>query len=290
MPLPDFLIIGAAKSGTSTLYKYLKNYSSVYMSPKKEPAFFARDDIYSLGLEWYTSLFKDAKPSQKCGEASTDYSKCTEYPEAAIRILNTIPDVKIIYIMRHPVDRAYAHYRHIKLTRERPVESTFEKEIEKTSFCLDASNYLMQIEKYLEFFPKQAFLFLLMDNLIQNPSQVLNQIFSFLEVKEKASINVEKEIVANSSDQRLEQVVYSRITKPINKIYGIKVLKNLFPKNQRDNIYSLIRESWYGQKIVNENRVSPMKPKTREWLLESFQEHNQKLSEFLQLDLSHWDT
>ncbi|NER32103.1 MAG: sulfotransferase domain-containing protein, partial [Symploca sp. SIO1C4] len=75
MRLPDFLIIGAAKSGTTTLYKYLCRHPQICMSNPKEPDFFAIDHIYDQGIDWYSSLFSEARLKQVCGEASTTYTR-----------------------------------------------------------------------------------------------------------------------------------------------------------------------------------------------------------------------
>ena len=110
--LPDFIIIGAAKAGTTTLHHYLDLNPQIYMSSPKEPCFFSDDEIYVKGVDWYSSLFSSAKPDQACGEASTRYSPYPQYTEAAPRMAELLPHVKLIYIMRHPVDRAYSHHVH----------------------------------------------------------------------------------------------------------------------------------------------------------------------------------
>ncbi|MDJ0615304.1 MAG: sulfotransferase [Calothrix sp. MO_192.B10] len=89
MKLPDFIIIGAAKSGTTSLYRYLKKHPQVYFPPKdanpllgsKESNFFGDDNKYALGIQAYASLFKNTQPHQICGEASTDYTKCSLEPQ-----------------------------------------------------------------------------------------------------------------------------------------------------------------------------------------------------------------
>ncbi len=291
MRLPDFLIIGSAKSGTTTLYQYLKDHDSLYLSSIKEPCFFARDPVYSQGLEWYSSLFEDAKPDQICGEASTDYTKYTEYPETAKRIFNTIPRVKMIYIMRHPVDRTYAHYKHMvyRHRNDPQVKSTFEKEIQEQSICLDASNYLMQIDKYLKFFPRESFLFLLMEDLIKEPSNTLNKILSFLNVESKITINPGEKRVANSSKKFFEDTIRSKITQPLKKVPGLEIIANLLGQNFRDKVYKELRESYYGKKVVDKYVVPPLNLETRKYLIEYFREPNEKLSQFLNRDLSHWN-
>ena len=89
MRLPNFFIIGAAKSATTTLYKYLASHPQIHMSVEKEPNFFGADIKYQRGLTWYSELFSEAEVGQICGEASTDYSKFPEYPNVYSKRLKT---------------------------------------------------------------------------------------------------------------------------------------------------------------------------------------------------------
>ena len=124
--LPNFLIIGAAKAGTTSLYRYLEQHPEVYMSPVKEPKFFAlggeRLDYRGPGdearmrgasvtsLEDYRELFRGVSTETAVGEASTLYL----YSErAAARIKHHVPDVKLIAVLRNPVDRAYSDFLHL---------------------------------------------------------------------------------------------------------------------------------------------------------------------------------
>ena len=110
--LPDFIIIGAMKSATSTLHNQLSAQPGIFMSTPKEPNFFSDDEIYSRGLSWYKGLFSDAKPDDICGESSTHYTKLPDYPDTIARLKSAVPQPKLIYVMRHPIDRLVSHYIH----------------------------------------------------------------------------------------------------------------------------------------------------------------------------------
>ena len=111
--LPDFMLIGAMKSGTTTLHAYLSRHPGLFLCTPKEPGFFSRDERYARGLDWYRELFTDAQPEQLCGEASTCYSRWPHFENAAPRIAADVPGAKLLYITRDPVERAYSHYRHL---------------------------------------------------------------------------------------------------------------------------------------------------------------------------------
>ena len=83
--LPDFFIIGSAKSGTTTLYRYLCRHPNIFMSTPKEMSFFSKDKEYERGVEWYASLFADASENQLCGEASTTYTRWPLYEKLTFR-------------------------------------------------------------------------------------------------------------------------------------------------------------------------------------------------------------
>ena len=110
MRLPDFIIGGAPRAGTTWLYALLDRHPDVHMAKplKPEPKFFLRDDEYAKGLEYYSAKwFAGADASKMAGEKSTDY---LESEAAASRIAHDLPDVKLIFLLREPVSRAYSNY------------------------------------------------------------------------------------------------------------------------------------------------------------------------------------
>jgi hypothetical protein len=302
MRLPDFLIIGAAKAGTTTLYKYLCRHPQIYQPVKqdtvyvpqkpysyKEPNFFGCDDNYAKGIEYYALLFNRVQDHQLCGEASTDYTKYPQFPNSAARIAHHLPDVKLIYIMRHPVERAYSYYIH--LGRGSKYKETFEEHIHRTSISLDGSNYMLQIEQYLKFFPREAFLFLLMDDLIKKPEQILFQVCEFLGIDDTVDL-IERDpiggIAANQRRELLEGIRRSKVTSPLRAIPGMTTMASLFPQAWRDHVYRFLKETPYGKTVSQQYIPQPMRPETRQLLLARFREPNQRLAEFLNRDLSHW--
>jgi hypothetical protein len=125
MTLPDFLMIGAQKSGTSAIYAYLSQHPQVFTSENKEPGFFAFEGLQRSfagpddaragrdivrDLERYRRLFREVGDKARAGEASSIYLYA---PQAAERIHHYIPNAKLIAVLRDPVDRAYSAYRHL---------------------------------------------------------------------------------------------------------------------------------------------------------------------------------
>lgn len=111
--MPDFMIVGAMKCGTSTLQAQLAAQDGVFMTTPKEPNFFSDDDVYARGIDWYRALYDGAGPDDLTGEASTHYTKRPTYPDTLARLQQTgAPLPRILYMIRNPLDRAVSHYIH----------------------------------------------------------------------------------------------------------------------------------------------------------------------------------
>lgn len=283
MRLPDFLIIGAAKSGTTTLYQYLSQHPSVFMPMEKEPDFFGSQ--YDRGAQWYSSLFHGAGEDQICGEASTDYTKFPNFPDCPERIARIIPTVKLIYIMRNPVDRTFSHYRH--LNREKEFLPTFDDFLEQRPDIIDASRYMLQIQRYLDHFPRTSFLFLLLENYRQDPDSFLAEVGSFLGIQETSFPATP--IVANTSNRFREHIVRSAVVAPLKRVPLVRKIAASLPDSWREAAYHALANSSYGQRVREAYAVAPMRQETRQHLVELFRPDNAKLAHFLGRDLSSWN-
>ena len=183
--LPDFLIVVAAKSGTSSLFSYLCAHPALFGSTPKEPCFFDPEVNLDRGLGWYRGLFADAEPWQLCGEASTNYTRFPQVQGVPERIKATLPDAKLIYLMRHPVERAYSHYVHAFTKEEYPREPfdlSFEAFSAAYPRCLDGSDYALQLGRYFEHFPREQVLLLFYEDLERDPGALCREVFEFLGV------------------------------------------------------------------------------------------------------------
>ncbi|MCU1623584.1 MAG: hypothetical protein JWL79_2429 [Frankiales bacterium] len=109
MRLPDWIIIGAAKSGTTSLSAWLAKHPDVWATQYKELHYFDFDENHARGPAWYAEFFAEAGPSQKAGEATPNYLHSPEAPE---RVAALVPDATLLAVLRHPVDRAHSHYWH----------------------------------------------------------------------------------------------------------------------------------------------------------------------------------
>jgi len=190
MDSPNFLIGGAQKCGTTSLSEYVKQHPNICMSKKKEIQFFCWDVLYEKGIQWYLDHFDHCKNYNVVGEASPDY---IYFPKIPKRIFEFIPNVKIIFVLRNPVDRAYSHYWH--QVRQGWESLSFEKAIKKEknriskSFIhryrysyLDRGKYDIQLKKYLDFFSPEQILVIRTNELWKKRLETISKVFKFLEV------------------------------------------------------------------------------------------------------------
>ncbi|MBM4144409.1 MAG: sulfotransferase domain-containing protein [Lentisphaerae bacterium] len=281
--LPDFLIIGAAKGGTTSLQQYLARHPGLFLSTPKEPEFFSDDTVFARGEAWYRGLFRGAREEQLCGEASTTYTRWPHTADAAGRIAARLPGAKLIYIMRHPVERAYSHYAH---RMRRRIAMTFEEALERDAVYVDCSLYMKQIRRYLPRFGRDAFLFLLSSDLRRRTAETLARTQEFLGVA-AADLMRGGDIDANRGSS--EFYVRSLTTEPLKQLPLVSRLAGALPPAVRGRLFEALRTSPVGRWLDRRYRLPPLRPETRQRLLELFREPNRELAAFLERDLSEWD-
>lgn len=173
------LVIGAMKSGTTTLFRQLGSHPQVLPCRVKEPKFFTDDQKWSLGLDWYRSLWDFREPDERIAlEASTDYAKHPSVPCPAERIARTPAGFRFIYLLRNPLERIESHHTHA--WAEGWAEGTLEQGVLRHH--VDVSRYAEQLARYREHFPAEDFLLLRFEELSRDPLAVLRRVCRFLEI------------------------------------------------------------------------------------------------------------
>jgi hypothetical protein len=176
--LPTFLLIGAMKSGTTTLYWYLREHPEVFMATPKEPNFF--NDHWHRGVGWYERLFAGAGTARARGEASVRYASYPADPECPSRMASVVPAARLLFVVRDPIDRMRSHYLHevAALRERRPVE----RALRENPVYLDLSRYATQLDRYLDHFPRGQLLVVRAERLFSDPSSVLPEVYDFIGV------------------------------------------------------------------------------------------------------------
>lgn len=178
--LPTFLIIGAAKSGTTSLARYLGAHPDVFIPPAKEMRFFSEESNWDKGLDWYGSQFDDAGRCSAIGEASPAYSAYPTHMRVPEKISRTIPEVRLIYLVREPIARIMSHYRYA-VDRGKEWRSADEAVTRRADY-LHRSQYAMQLGRYLRFFPRDSILVIRSEDLLEQRAGTLRSVFEFIGV------------------------------------------------------------------------------------------------------------
>jgi hypothetical protein len=178
--LPNLIVIGAMKCGTTSLHYYLSLHPEIEMSREKELDFFIEERNWRKGLGWYRAQF--AGGARVRGEASPNYTMHPLFDGVAERMHATMPDVKLIYVVRDPIERMISHYIHLcaEGAETRPAAEALLATSQ--NWYLDFSEYHRQVNRYLQLFPRQNLMIVAADDLLRRRGGTLRQIFEFLGV------------------------------------------------------------------------------------------------------------
>ena len=293
--LPNFIIIGAMKAATTSLYNYLKQHPDIFMPSIKEPMFFnnynkeynyitkGRKTKKITTLKQYYNLFDSVKNETAIGEASPGYISDKNCPTL---IKKHLPNVKIIAILRHPVERAYSNYLHAHRSGKEILydfEKAFNEEevrIKKNWSPLyhykSKGFYFEQLNRYYNLFPKENIHIVLFEEIIKDPKSVSKKIFKFL--------NVDSSFIPDSSKQ-------INVSGTPKGFFGWLVMKgryyNLIPnivfsKYVPEAIIKFLFKSAYSnpKKITND--------KIKKLTDLHYKEDILKLEKLINKDLKHW--
>jgi hypothetical protein len=297
MTMPNFLVIGAVKSGTTSLYHYLKQHPQIYMSPVKEPSFFAFEGTasalrerwrgwtsydYITDIEAYRALFQGVSDEVAIGEASPAY---LIHPSAPKRIRHYLPDAKLIAILRDPVESAYSAYLMERLYGSEPLADfgqairSKERDVRKPwrlrQRYLDVGFYYIHLKRYFDIFDPSQIEVYLYEDFKTDPVGVLRDIFRFLGVDENFTPDL--------------SIKYNVGGIPKNKGWHVfflirPVLRPFIPASLRQYIVDHLA-NLRGRGLV---KPPPLDPDVRAELIQIYREDILKLQGLIHRDLSGW--
>jgi hypothetical protein len=229
--LPDFIIIGAMKSATSTLHEQLARQPGIFMSTPKEPNFFSDAGQYAKGMPWYSALFSEAPEGSCKGEASTHYTKLPTYPDVVKRLKEHLSGTRFVYVMRHPIDRLISHYIHEWSTGV--YRCSIEEAIVKYPELVTYGSYSMQIEPYIKAFGHAAVLPVFFDHLLQEPQVELERICHFIGYQNHP-VWIHDLKPDNVSSERVRKFPGYRLF--VDSIPATWLRRHLIPQSLRDKV------------------------------------------------------
>jgi len=242
MSLPNFMCIGAAKSGTTTLYDILKKHPEIFIPAFKEPHFFDIPENYNNGIEWYEKNYFRNINKKIIADFTPSYFFEKQAPE---RIFNDLgKDIKFVILLRHPVDRAYSHYLHS--VRDKNEDIGFEEAIRKEDNRIDKfiknkdylsylrNSYYHQglygemIERYLQYFSLDNFLFIHFENeFIIDRKNVIDKLLIFIGLETEINLNLD--LISNPASKERSKFLKQLMKK---KGWWRKALKFMLPSIQ----------------------------------------------------------
>ncbi len=286
MTLPNFIIIGAKKAGTTSLYNYCDQHPDVYMSPLKEARFFMYDEtnpehrrkpnqVFPIRTtDQYQALFADARGQKIRGEASPGYLVSRVAPD---KMHALIPNVKLAVSLRNPADRAYSNY----LMRVRSGQEIWclDNIVNEQAHWLQTSFYYENIKRYFDLFSHEQIHVILYDDLRRDGVYVARDLYKFLGVDEQFLPDVSFHYnVSGIPKTKLLHRIYSRLYQnhPRFKI----IVKKFLPQKVRRTV-TKIRQS-------NLKKPPSLPPALRNELVRYYKEDVLRLQELIQRDLSGW--
>lgn len=297
MTMPNFLIIGAMKAGTSSLYRYMKQHPQVYLSPIKEPYFFAIEDETNSSnsitkakeycvdnIEVYRTLFEGVSNETAIGEASTFYLYSPKAPE---RIQHYVPDVKLIAMLRDPAQRAYSHFLNMVRQGFEPItdfaqaireEETRARNDLSWAYYVRLGFYYTQLQRYFDRFDRDQIKVYLYEDWNANPSGVLQDIFQFLSINDTfvPDMSTKYNVSGIPKNKTLHAL--------FNNLKQLEfILEPFIPKQVHQRLVRM------GVSLKNRNLFKPqLTPELRSQLIEVYREDILKLQDLIQRDLSNW--
>src|SRR5579884_2276528 len=294
--LPNFFIVGAARSGTTSLDRYLSQHPEIFITSRKDAHFFATEHFPCTGHGdevmnrkvmreegEYAQLFAGVAAEKAIGESSAFYL-CL--PGVAERIAQAVPDARIIMILREPAERAYSAY--MLLVRDGRETLSFEEGLSREAerrqqgyepmwWYKELSLYSSQVQRYLEVFGRERVKVLLYEEFYTHPEQSLREVFAFLGVREDVPINTS--VRYNVSGAPKSRKLYTPLNHFISNPSPLeKRIKSLVPLH--------LRRAWASKVIGMLTRSVPLKPRIHAQLKEQFAEDVTKLEDLLDRDFA----
>lgn len=224
------------KCATTTLHDQLARQPGLFLSTPKEPNFFGDDAQWALGLAHYGRLFAAAPVGALCGESSTHYTKQREFPEACARMAASVPRVRLVYLMKHPVERLVSHYIHE--WSQRVIDSPLEQAVERHPELIEYSCYAQQLAPYFDAFGPEAVLPVFVPWMQRHPQQVLEAVARHIGLNTPVHWQAEVER-SNVSEQRLRLAPWMRwaVEHPVLQT----ARRRLVPRAWRDRVKDRLR-------------------------------------------------
>lgn len=299
MKYPNFIIAGAAKAGTTTLYNILNQHADIFLTDPKEPQYFVSEKFKKSGKsdkpayyggqsvfdkDAYKRLYDKVDAELAIGEASTIY---LHDPESHRKIFEEIPNVKLIFMLRNPVDRAYSQFLHqVRDGREKydSFGEALEAEAERKEknwgpfwYYKSSGEYYRQLKPYFKTFPEENIKVIIFEHFIKNKEKTISEILEFLSIKDNYQFNysIHKNKTGYPKLKFLNDLLNARLLKIIHR-----KTKHIMPNYVSNGLKGLKNKNIKKKKMSSEVRE----------MLQNYYKHDlNELSHLLDDDLLIWN-
>lgn len=275
--LPNFIVIGAGKAGTTSLWGYLRDHPQVFVSDPKELNFFTTEHNWKRGLEWYESHFENVGDAVAIGEVTGSYTNWPNFYGVPERMFDILPDARLVYVIRHPVERIVSAFKYMTLRGDENMP--MDEAIRTNPMYLSVSSYATQIEQYLKFYPAENLHIILSEEMRDNRLVTLKRVFEFLGVDPDVELeNINHEF--NRTDRKSREP--RELIRRVKTLPGYKTLKGKLP----DSLVQLAKR--YGTREIIRPEDAQLSDETRAFIVESLQDDLVKLRTYLGTDFNCW--
>jgi hypothetical protein len=232
---PNFFIIGAAKAATTSLSSLLASHPQAALVQGKEPHFFSYDHVYNLGWKKYLALFGHCRDQKAIGDASTSYSRIRYYPSTVERIKKHVPEARIIYMVRHPLERMESAYVEHACTRGGQIFTSVNDAVRRQPMIVDSSRYWEVFDSYRQSFGESKIKIVWFEEYITNTLGVFQDVCRFLEIDDTVVPDFERERTNSRDDASTRLGRLGRSGVPLNTTWDAAVRLWVIDEIREDN-------------------------------------------------------
>ncbi len=278
--MPNLIIIGGLKCGTTSIHHYLGLHPEIQMSKPKELNFFVKELNWDLGIPWYEGRFDDRSPVR--GESSPHYTNLPRYDGVAARIADNVPEARLIYMVRDPISRILSHWRHATGAgyENRAMADALGRDDQT---YVTRSLYWMQLQPYLERFPREQICVIAQEELQGDRDATMRRAFEFAGVDpDFSSEQFEREWEKSTAKEGDKYQFMERLI----KLPGFRSFDRNFDRLPE-------RMRWLVEKVVHDPEAPSapkpeLPPEIESRLMGVFAEDSRRIGEFAGREFPRW--
>ncbi|WP_165357502.1 sulfotransferase [Sphingosinicella sp. CPCC 101087] len=275
--LPNLIVIGAMKAGTTSLHQYLSLHPEICMSDPKETDFFVETGNWQRGLAWYQSSF--ARPAAIWGDASPNYTAYPHLKGVPERMHSVVPDAKLIYVVRDPIARMVSNYLHNVHggREERPIAEAL---LDPSSRYLNRSRYYLQVRQFLDYYDQSRIMIVSSEELSADRVKVLREVFAFLGVDDTFRSDEFHGVSGASAEHKRQLTLMGRLSRGL-----ARAVEPIMPS--RNEAWSELKQS--ARLLLSRERARPMlKDDARERIADLLAEDVAQFRSWSRVDFNNW--